>query len=133
MDQAKRNRQEIMERPDWVLFRSRAVEFEKVDNTGEQDRYRYQKLDEGCIELDDIKSGECQRNGMADGEAGHKCQHLPPIAQGIDGAEGQQKEHVVVGLEIKNMIKAQLDVGGEYRRQNGELQKVNKAKVQISA
>lgn len=38
--------------------------------------------------------------------------------EGINRTQGQQKQHVVVGLEIKNMMKAQLDVGREYGRQN---------------
>ena len=99
-----------MERPDRVLFGSGAVQLEKVDDAGKQDRDRYKELDERRVEFDDVECGKRQRDGMADGEAGHEGQHLPPVSQGIDGAKCQQKQHVVVGLEIKNMMKAQLNV-----------------------
>jgi hypothetical protein len=58
-------------------------------------------------------------DGVPRGEGGHENEQLTPMRQGITGAQRHDEEDVVVGPEVGDVPKAELEIDGEFRGHAG--------------
>ena len=88
---------------------------EEIRNRGNEYGERYEKLNPGAMNGNDVECSQCQRNRMTDGERRDKDQNFLPVAHNVYGTERQHKEDVVIAIGIiKDMIFSQNKIELEF-------------------
>jgi hypothetical protein len=75
---------------------------------------RNEELNPGCIYRNNIQNCQRKRDGMPDGECRDKHEDFLPIGIDVSSAKREQKQHVIITVEVGYVLKSELEVGWEH-------------------
>lgn len=111
MNEAEEERKDIERSP----TASCGIFCEQVLKCGDHDGDRDEHFNPQLRHTDDAQARQCECNAMADSKCRHEDQQVSPLTEGVGCTQCDDKQDVIIAVEIGDMVKAQFQVNAKHR------------------